>query len=826
MRRQLASLSFWLAGASALSAIAVGAPAAAQVSPAPRRYDIPAQPLGSALSTWAEQSGVEVIFTPEAVHGKRSRRLSGTMAPEAALSALLRGSGLSSRRGSGSTIIVGNASAPAAGEVAASADLASSDGDAGDSQDIIVTAQRREERLLDVAAPVHVLRAQTLTENNLTRLEDYYTSVPGLNFTISGNGSEPLIAIRGLLTNEIGNPTVAIVVDEVAYSRSLSFNFAPTVPDIDPGELERIEILRGPQGALYGASGLGGVIKYVTRDPSTSEFSGRVQLGFSSVRFGELGYNARASVNVPLSENVALRASGFAVRDPGYVDNLETGNDDSNRRVSLGGTASLLLRPSDNFSVRLTAVLQNSDRDGRQESDTAIAQPFAVREMAGTGQYERRTRIYSGTMRADLGGFDIVSVTAYSEDRVRNVLDFISLYGLAAPRFPGTSRVSGETDLSGDKFSQEVRISRTFADMVDASIGGLYTRETFRGRVNIFANRADGTIGGLLIQNNVVAPSFYEERAIFANAKLRFSDRFDVLLGGRLAFNEQAFTRSSVTLGANPLNATPNFNPPTNRSEETAFTYLIAPSFHITPNLMAYGRLASGYRPGGPNFECGTLPELPCEFSSDTTTNYELGLRGDLIDGLLSIDASLYYIDWKDIQVGNLTVPGGPSNIRFTGNASSAKSEGAEVSLELRPFRGMSLSGWIAYNNAVLTAPLPQFFGPPLPAGGPLPFTSPWSGRIAVRQDFPLPSLGVGVLHIGGDISFVEDRASVPGGDRILPGYTQINLQAGLRARGWSINAFINNASDERGLIDRGNFATRRIYIQPRTIGLNVAREF
>ena len=169
--------------------------------------------------------------------------------------------------------------------------------------------------------PVTALNAQALVDNNQLRLQDYYTSVPGLNVSPAVQSTQ-VISIRGITTGYGTNPTVGITVDGVPYGASTGLGGGQVVPDIDPGDLARVEVLRGPQGTLYGASSMGGLINFVTVDPSTEAVSGRVQVGTDEVYNGAgLGYSARGSVNVPLSDTLALRASGFVREDPGYIDN-------------------------------------------------------------------------------------------------------------------------------------------------------------------------------------------------------------------------------------------------------------------------------------------------------------------------------------------------------------------------------------------------------------------------------------------------------------------------------------------------------------------------
>src|SRR4029077_16305041 len=187
-------------------------------------------------------------------------------------------------------------------------------------EEVIVTAQKRLERLQDVPVPASVISTDALTNSDQTLLRDYYSSVPGLSMTTTAQSSQ-ILSIRGIVTNP-GNPTVGITVDDMPFGSSTVGGGGLVVPDFDPGDLSRVEVLRGPQGTLYGASSLGGLLKFVTVDPSTVGVSGNLQAGLSSVHNGDgIGYTYRGAINIPVSENLAVRASGFARLDPGYVDN-------------------------------------------------------------------------------------------------------------------------------------------------------------------------------------------------------------------------------------------------------------------------------------------------------------------------------------------------------------------------------------------------------------------------------------------------------------------------------------------------------------------------
>lgn len=185
---------------------------------------------------------------------------------------------------------------------------------------VLVTAEKREEVLLDVPVPVATLPGDTLAENNQVRLRDYFAEVPGIN-VMPSYVAQQNVSIRGITTGGGSTPTVGFTIDDVPFGAS-SGSHGDHVPDLDPGDLERIEVLRGPQGTLYGADSMGGLVKYVTVDPSTEGITGRLDTGLSNVSHaGQPGFNVRASANVPLSDKLAFRVSGFRRQDPGYIDN-------------------------------------------------------------------------------------------------------------------------------------------------------------------------------------------------------------------------------------------------------------------------------------------------------------------------------------------------------------------------------------------------------------------------------------------------------------------------------------------------------------------------
>src|SRR5215472_2502376 len=350
---------------------------------------------------------------------------------------------------------------------------------------VVVTAEKREERLQDVPVAVTVVDPAPLAQNNLTRIQDYFATIPGLNLSSGSDGpGSQLITIRGLSMSNYANPVVTMLVDDVPIGSSQQLGEGGQMfPDIDPSDLSRIEVLRGPQGTLYGADSLGGVIKIVTREPSLDDTSVGFQLIGEGVQHGEFGFAGRANFNAPLSDDVALRASWFDRLDPGYIENVTTGQQGINRGTAYGGHASLLWRLSGSASLILSALVQEVNGDGQSDvSANAALQPVYGLTQTGTrgnGNYRDALQVYSARLNWDLGGFDLVSVTGYGittiDDRIE---DETGSLGSFAQTYFGVPGSFYSNYASNRKFTQEVRVSSPAGGRVEWLAGVFFTHES------------------------------------------------------------------------------------------------------------------------------------------------------------------------------------------------------------------------------------------------------------------------------------------------------------------------------------------------------------
>jgi len=807
-----------LLNTSALVAVAISLAAAGAAAAQDRTYHIPSESLSKALRDYGRASGRQVIFTEDLVRGRTAPVLEGSYSPDAALARLLEGSGLGSQLSpSGAVMIM---SSPGAQKEGAKAAAATQIGE------VVVTAQKRVERILDVPVPVTAISAKALIDSNQVRLLDYYASVPGLNVAPTSLQSQQHIDIRGV-TSGGGNPTVGIMIDDIPYGSTTGIGGGEVPPDLDPNDLERIEVLRGPQGTLYGAASIGGLIKFVTIDPSTEAFSGAVQAGASGVNHGaEGGYSLRGSVNIPLTDNLAVRASGFARQDPGWISNPVTGADGVNEEHDSGGRLAALWRPSDTISLKLSALYQDVNGNGVSSVDLLpTLHGLEQNYIPGTGAYHRTIQDYSAIWTVKLGTAELTSLTGYGAKAFHDAEDITYLFGpytMFEFGVPGTPYVN---DNQTDKFSQEVRLAVPIGKKLDLLVGGFYTQENTHFEVSILASNPV-TGQQVATWSNTFFPSTYEEYAAFADLTYHFTDWFDIQVGGRESHIDQSASEVSDGIAYNTLflrEPVASYVIPSATLNASPFTYLVTPEIHLSPDLMVYARLASGYRAGGINVTLG----VPRTYNPDMTQNYELGVKGEFLDRKLSIDASLYYIDWKDIQLGLHSTQNGAG---YIGNGGAAKSEGAELTVEARPVTGLTVTGWVAVNDSQLTENLPATSTVVGESGDRLPWSPRFSGYLSVEDRFRLTSSVSGFVE--GAFSYVGDRlgsfqATATRSDS--PAYTKTDARVGVRYQSWTVSVYANNITDERGVLLNGtdvgpSYAVN--YITPRTVGVSVAKSF
>ncbi len=703
------------------------------------------------------------------------------------------------------------------------------------SEDIVVTAQKRTQTLIDVPQAISVIGGDTLARQHATTFQDYLKLVPGLQLNQDTPGQGRLV-IRGLNTGGVSS-TVAVYIDETPFGSSSGLaNGAVLAGDFDTFDVSRIEVLRGPQGTLYGASSLGGVLKFVNNAPDTTKIEARGRAGMEFTRGGEASYYGNAVLNLPLAEKLALRASGFYRTIGGFIDSIGTGGsrvrNDINDAKEYGGRASLLFKPSDRFSVRLDAVLQNIETDAptvvESDPDTLRTRYGGLTQSIFVEPFRNvRYRVYDGTIDWNVGFANLISTTSYSTQRQPSRTDqTFPLSGVIKSIFDIPNELYQAQNTNLKKFTQEVRLASNGGGRLDWVVGGFYTHEDgliFQQFVPVTPGTLEEiTTLPLLAQVNL--GSRYQEIAGFANATVHLGDHFDIDLGGRESHNRQ---RSSQTIAGAII-------PPADlaqRSADDVFTWSAAPKVKFGRHASIYGRVAKGYRPGGPNALGPGAPSGSETFRSDSVINYEVGTKAETPNRVFSIEAAAYQIEWNNIQLLT-SVSANGSMFNFNTNAGRARSRGVEITTTVRPTTGFAIALNAAYNHAFLREDAPAAVG--AEAGDDLPFTPRYS--LGANADYEWIVTGSTRASLGASLrslskqpgAFDPEYRAANGRQRQIPAYDVVDLRGGLDFGRFSVDAYVKNLTDSHGKLST---TTLRLYpdgaigtgvIRPRTVGLSL----
>ncbi|MEI4508349.1 TonB-dependent receptor [Sphingopyxis sp. CCNWLW253] len=698
------------------------------------------------------------------------------------------------------------------------------------SGEIVVTAQKRTQNVQDVPISIAVVSGDELQEQGSASLVDYAGYVPGMNVSNSGTPGQTTITLRGVapLNN---SQTVGIYLDDAPVGSSAIYNRAGAFTiDLMPYDLQRIEVLKGPQGTLYGASSIGGLVKYVTVQPDTNRFSVKAGVEGFAIKGGDgLGWGAQAMVNVPIVQDKLAVSGSFAWRStPGWVDSVNNAAlKDQNNYEQRGGRVALLWTPTSDLSVKLAGIWQSLDSEG----NGLYAADLTGRRLGDGRSYNNYVPesfdvdldYYSATIDYDFGAATLTSATTYSKTQSAQVQDASYAFGVLFPLLTGGAIPPGITpfalDLGLKKWTQEVRLASPSGGRFEWLIGGFFTDEkTSNSQLVRSFDMAGNPIAPLDPLATVGLPATYKEYAVFGNATFKLSEQFEITGGVRWARNEQTFRQ--ISSGA----IVPQADDPGTSSEDV-FTYSISPQFHINEDAMLYARLATGYRPGGPNV---IVPNVPPTVDADRMKNYEVGLKADFADRMVSVDVALFLMDWTDIQV--VRSFGGVSG---GANGGKARSKGIEGSFALRPTPGLTISATGSYTDAVLSEDVPDISGVD---GDRLPAVPKFSGALRADYEFELGgdnkgSFGVGVRHASSRLSLVESDPLVAR----AKAYTSVDLNASVTLGDhWTVRAYARNLLDNKGEMARSTMAdglNRPSFLaisplQPRTIGVALDMAF
>ena len=699
--------------------------------------------------------------------------------------------------------------------------------------DITVTASKREESSRAVPAGITALGGEQLEAIGATRIEDYFALVPGLTIDKTGSAGGYQVNLRGVTTGPDNTATVGMYVDDAPVGSSTAYAGGARMIDFLANDLDRLEVLRGPQGTLYGASTLGGLIKFVTRDPEMGIGNGSVATDLSQTAHGGFSWTKRGVANIPLGDSWATRLSASHGDDGGYIDgwrrNVEdqdASTNDSFRLVTRGQLA-------DGLTMRLSALSLETDAEGFNASDY----DFVTREPV-PDKYQRGNRFAEpNSDQARLGNLtfdwalpvgDLKSVTSY-QDLTRDAKqDGSDIYGVLLGVPTG---VFFRFDTK--KWTQEIRLASSGESRLKWTAGLFYTDEDSSLAAQVTDESSpDGTyLGSGTPIYDARLPTTYEEYAGFGDLGWSFTEAFDLTVGGRYAHNSQDFRQ--VSNGLLDTNFPAGTDVPAS-SSETVFTWLVNPRYRLDRNSIAYFRVASGYRAGGPNVVTGP-GSAPPTYKADTLINYELGLKSTLLDGNLVVDFDVFHIDWTDIQLAV-----NRNGFASRENGGKAVSNGAELATLYRAASFMTLTGSAAYTEAHLTSDATQIMatdGQGLP--GVPNFAATVGADFSTQFGGSLRGLAsLSVRHVGERDSYFTGSNTRPNWE--LDAYQTVDLRAGVESGPFSVMLSGRNLLDKDGQLsaDTTYVGFQQSFglpvtapvgvttVAPRTIGLTLQYRF
>lgn len=556
--------------------------------------------------------------------------------------------------------------------------------DAVDSgQVIVVTAQKREQRLIDVPMAVSVLGGEDLEQRGIDNVQDLSFAVPGLTMREDGPGSYTIF-LRGLANQSGSGALVSMYLDEAPLSLSGYDQLSPV-----PLDFARVEVLKGPQGTLYGQGSAGGTIRFVTNDPNTSQFEGKLEGEVYNVASGEVGTKLSGVLNIPLvQDQLALRIAGAYEQGGGWIDQPEAGIKDGNGTELINVWAKLLWTPSDNFRAEAMAQIHRADTKlgtGFEEPDRTVdIGPDRSKAMIPK---EFDFDLYNLELRYDMGFAELVSATTYIEHKHQYPFTYI-------PR-PGNysyNIVEGNDDrwVDADQFSQELRLTSSGGPF-EWTLGAFYSegdRSLLALYEYLYAPDADISEGGgfLIGDQYYLSKSSSESYSLFADASYKLFDRLTVGAGIRYFKDKQ----TSLIEYA-----------PGTGVEQSAKFDSVDPRFYVSyqysDNASIYANVAKGFRSGGFN----SAPFAP--YKPEKIFTYEIGTKGMTSDGAFSYDIAAFFTKYKDMVRRRLVNVNG-AYLSESSNIGEVEVKGIELGAAVRPTTGLTFTASAAYLDSEIVA--------------------------------------------------------------------------------------------------------------------------
>lgn len=692
--------------------------------------------------------------------------------------------------------------------VAADATQSSADNQSVSLQEVVVTAQRREERLLDVPMSISAITGDQLTREGATSLLDIASTVPGLS-TAQFSPGQNRVQLRGI-SSLAGLPTVGQYLDETSINvQGGNPTFGADIRFID---LERVEVLRGPQATLYGEGSMGGTIRYLTKNPDLKNVSFGFEGTGGTVTDGSQLYRGNVIVNVPLiDDTLAMRFAGGYEKSPGWIDYPAIGVKDGNSATSKTARLKTLWKPNESFSADLLLLYQDTDTESQSFANQRVA-PFVL-----LTPYVDKNRMASLVLNDDLGAVTLTSVSSYMKRDSNTTLDFTSLLGPLYPLFfgvpaPTTIKANGVDTFKS--FSQEVRMASR-GDAAFTWNAGIYYRDYWEDVGNHTVANPDPLPFELV---DGVGRDESQSWAVYGEGSYHVTKAFETTLGLRYYRNKVSQpAESGSSFGA------PTFSP----AQDATFTSLnprLVLAYHVSEDALLYASASKGFRSGGMNGASLAVTgcNFPVNYDPEKLWTYELGSNLSAAEGRVVLQSAVYYNDWKQIQelqycpglaaLGPQTVSGG-----------RAKGEGVDLQLTTRPLKPLSITFAGSYNNSYYEDNSAAHL-----AGDRVDFVPRWTTGVAGEYDFQWVTGVGGRVHLdyqytGSWSVALRNQLATPTGAVYSDSYGLVNGRVSALFGAWEVSLFGQNLSDQdkRAIPKYGGYLAP-VSLQPRTVGLSL----
>ena len=670
--------------------------------------------------------------------------------------------------------------------------------------EVMVTANRRREPEREVPMHVDTVQAAALQQLGAKNLNDYVSYQPGVFFASAGGTGQGELVMRGVSTGNQTSPTVSLYIDDVpvggstVYAAAATFLFDPALLDLD-----HIEFLYGPQGTLYGAGSMGGLVKYVTVKPDLSGFSGSVGGDVSNTNRGGTGYSEHASVNLPLvKDKAALRVSVVDQHVTGVYQAVgETPAGGADRTHTRGARVQLEVDPTDKLTLNLTAMAQKISADGLSMGDFNLqGQPISGgpynRALNHREPFTQSLQLYSFHAGYDFDGATVDWITAYQDFTNHSVQDypdaFLGLLNELGPLFGLDQPLSSlyvDSQYTVHKTSQEIRFTSRKNQTLDWLFGVWLNREDVWEQYALQGdNLPPPGITPLIAQ---AVDSRFEEYAGYGDLTWHVQPTLDLTVGARASGNKQ--TLSNFEDG--PFAGSPGGFREHMKSQDV--TKMITLSWRPTSTGTYYLRASTGYRPGGLQapLQSSLLvpnPNATSTFGSDNLESYELGYKGSYLDHHLNVGLDGYDIEWHHMQLYTYTL--GNTIIQ---NAGNARIKGIEMqgSYAEGPWE-LAASG--TYTDAFTDNGAPQLGIQP---DARLPYSSRWAGTLSGKYTFILAGTHA---YIGAVVRGASHRNAGFDGDTSdpnfkLPGFMFLDLNVGVTLHnGANVDFYVRNVTNRQ----------------------------